>query len=126
MPELLDRNGTVQLVNEIKAEVTGIAGSMAKIFKGEDIKIGTSWMASSGNIPPYTQQVSVVGMLESDNPIIDIVPDNDYVTADRQLVAWAEIYRIDSRNDALVAYARAPTTEPIPIKIVCIRPVTQS
>ena len=124
MPELLDRDGTVQLVTEIKAEVTGITGSMAKIFKGPDLKIGTTWAAASGDTAPYTQQVAVTGMLATDDPIIDMVPDNNYARAGLQIDAWQEIYRIDARDDAIIVYAHRPTMEPIPIKIVCIRPVT--
>ena len=119
MIEFLDKNGTTQLVQEIRAAVNGITSGMAVVYTGA---IGTSW---TGSEPPYTQSVTINGLLESDNPIIDVVPDALYSDAVRQINAWSDIYRIVSHNNYLVVFAHRPTTVPIPIKLVCVRPVAE-
>lgn len=120
--EFLDKAGAVQLVREIKSEVMNIAASMAKTFEA---RIGAVWMNDAA---PFSQIVNVPGMLASDTPIIDVVPaqgsGDSFTLARKQLDAWCEVYKINSANDALIVYSRSKTTTEIPIKIVCVRPVT--
>lgn len=119
MIEFLDKDGTTQLVREIRTAVNGIVAGMAIVYSGT---IGTSW---AGSEPPYTQSVTVEGLLESDNPIVDIVPDNDYSVAGSQLDGWSEIYRMVPHDNYLVAFTHRPVTVPIPIKLICVRPFTE-
>ena len=119
MIEFLDKDGSVQLVEEIRDATHALAASMVVMCTGT---IGTTW---AGDAPPYTQRVDVVGVLENDNPIVDIVPDSNYELAGPQLDAWGEIYRIVPHDNYLVAFAHVPTITSIPIKVLCVRPVSE-
>lgn len=94
---------------------TQINGKAAKFYK--TAAIGTNW-AGSG---PYTQTVTVTGMLATDTPIIDLLPSADFDTAQEELDAWASIYRIDTGADAITVYADAATTQSITIQILAVR-----
>ena len=53
---------------------------------------------------PYTQSVSVEGILETDTPIGDVVPDNDPEIAVEELDAYGLVGRMDAENGQLTAY----------------------
>lgn len=80
--------------------------------------IGTSW---SGDAAPYTQNISIEGLLATDNPIIDIVPSDTYATAQAQMDAWAEIYKMVAGDGTLTIYANSATATAVPIQILCVR-----
>lgn len=52
---------------------------------------------------PYTQTVNVAGMLNADNPIVDIVLSETATTAIAQLAAYGLVGRIDSGNGTITA-----------------------
>lgn len=80
--------------------------------------IGTTW---TGNTAPYSQVVSVPGLLASDAPIVDIVPSNSFSTAEAQLEAYGTIYRIVTGVDTMTVYATEKTETAIPIQIKVVR-----
>lgn len=81
-------------------------------------QISTAW---TGSAAPYTQVISVPGMLATDVPIVDAAPSATFATAEAQLEAWSSIYRMTANNNSLTAYATEPTATPVPIKILCVR-----
>lgn len=81
--------------------------------------ITTSW---TGDAAPYSQSITVNGLLASDTPIIDIAPSSTYADAQNQMDAWAEIYKFSVLADnTLTVYANSETTTAIPIQILCVR-----
>lgn len=80
--------------------------------------ITTTW---SGSAAPYSQEITVNGLLATDTPIIDIVPSGTYSTAQNQMDAWAEIYRFVVAANKLTVYANSKTTTAVPITILCVR-----
>lgn len=77
-----------------------------------------SW---SGSSAPYTQTVSVAGILSSDNPIVDAVLNNDISVAKEQLEAWGCVSKIITNNGNITAtcYEDKPTVSiPIQLKVV--------
>lgn len=79
--------------------------------------IGTTWEGDG----PYTQTVSVPGLLETDTPIIDLLASTDLATAETELEAWAAIYRIDTAADSIKVYASDATTQAITIQLQGVR-----
>jgi hypothetical protein len=77
----------------------------------------TGW---SGSAAPYSIDVTITGMLESDNPIVDMVPSATYETAQSQADAWGEIYKITAGTNKITLYSNSvPKTEvPIQLKVV--------
>ena len=103
--------------NSVSINITAI---IPKKTSDNDI---SPWVATSGDAP-YTQEIVVSGILESDNPIIDVVPSaTNYATAQNQINAWAEIYRIETKSGGggLKVYAHYPTNVDLTIRIICIR-----
>ena len=82
--------------------------------------IGTTWTDTEG-AAPYSQAISVPGLLASDTPIVDIVPSSVYATAENELDAWADIYKFVAGDDTLTVYAHTATETEITIKVLCVR-----
>lgn len=99
-----------------KTEMNTVLSKKAEKFHAT-ATIGTAW-AGSG---PYTQTVSVSGLLASDTPIIDLVASTDPATAEAEIAAWAVIYRIDTANGSMTVYASEATTQAITIQILGVR-----
>lgn len=81
--------------------------------------IGTSW---SGSAAPYTQTVSVPGILSSDTPIVDInFSSIAYSNKEDVVTAWSSIYRITTSNNSITVYADEKTTTAVPIQLKVVR-----
>lgn len=106
------------------AKIADAAVTRAKLGANavSDIYTATITATWTGSAAPYSQTISVTGLLASDTPVIDIVPDDTtFATAEAQLDAWAEIYRFVAGTDTLTVYSKAETTTAIPIQILCVR-----
>lgn len=80
--------------------------------------IGTSWSGSA----PYTQNISVSGILESDTPIVDIdLSAVDYSNKDAVIEAYSKIYRITTAANSITIYADEATTTAVPIQLKVVR-----
>ena len=90
-------------------------GSVTDIYTAT---IGTTW---TGEAAPYTQTVTVEGLTAADHPVIDIVPSDTYAVAEKQMDAWADIYRMVAGDGVLTIYAGAVTDTAVPIQILCVR-----
>ena len=80
--------------------------------------IGTTW---TGTVAPYTQTVSVDGILSSDSPIVDIIPSDDFSIAEAQLEAFGYIYRIAVSDGSITVYSTETTTTEITIRMEVFR-----
>lgn len=80
--------------------------------------IGTTW---TGTAAPYYQDITVNGLLATDNPIVDIAPSSTFATAEAELEAYGNIYRMVAGADTLTVYATEPTEVAIPIQIKAVR-----
>ena len=60
--------------------------------------VPVSWTASGSY---YFQQVSVPGMLETDNPIADILPGSDNAANKLYAEAWGKVQSVDARDGAV-------------------------
>lgn len=70
---------------------------------------------------PFTQAVTVIGVLATDSPIIDLVPSNVYATAVAEDTAWGSIYRAVASANAITFYAKEEPTVALTFKARCIR-----
>ena len=113
-------SGSGNFVKSISASgstISYVKGSAASTVTYK-VNIGTTW---SGSAAPYTQTISVSGMLASDNPIVDVTPDSTYDTAVSQVEAWGNIHRITTAANSITVYANDKTEVAIPIQLKCIR-----
>ena len=80
--------------------------------------IGTTW---SGTAAPYTQTISVDGMLSADNPMVDIVVSDDFSIAETQLESFGYIYKIVTSDGSVTVYSTEPTTTEVTIRMEVFR-----
>lgn len=78
----------------------------------------SAWAAKTA---PYKQDVAVTGLLATDTPIVDIVPDATFATAEAQLEAYGVIYRMVAGDGTLTVYATEPTETDISIQLKVVR-----
>lgn len=77
----------------------------------------SNWSSSA----PYTQTVSVSGILSTDIPIVDVVLDQSTSTAISQIEAWMNVSKIETANGSITAtcFEEKPTINiPIQLKVV--------
>ena len=77
--------------------------------------------AWSGSTAPYTQTVTVTGILSTDAPIVDIVMSGTYATDANRIDNWGNIYRIVTVADQITAYATDKPTVDLPIQLKVVR-----
>lgn len=77
----------------------------------------TGWSSSA----PYSVNVTVSGLLATDNPVVDVVLSSTADTAKAQLEAWGKVGRIVTAANSITVYCyeEVPTTAiPIQLKVV--------
>lgn len=81
--------------------------------------ITTNW---SGIQAPYTQEIVVEGMKETDNPIVDIVLDEDISTALLQEKNWGNVSKIKTEDNKIIVYCnKKKTTIDLQIQMKIVR-----
>lgn len=80
--------------------------------------LDTTW---SGSAAPYSKAQTINGILETDEPIIDLVPSDTFDTAETQIEAWSCVYRATTSANTITFYATDKPGVDIPIKVRCIR-----
>ena len=95
--------------------VTGSATGIKKTYSGT---LSTSW---SGSKAPYTQAVSVSGILATDTPILDYTNSGTYATDQNREEGWLNIYRAVTSANRITFYAHAKPTVSIPFTAQVIR-----
>ena len=109
-------SGSTDLI-ESGAVYTGLAGKAeAATYTGT--LAAASW---SGASAPYTQALTVNGLLASDTPTVDVVMSGTYSTDEARKTAWAAIYRAVTSADTLTVYASELPTVDLPIQLQCVR-----
>lgn len=71
--------------------------------------------------PPYTKTVALTGILETDNPVCDIVVSDTYATAEQELIDWSNIYKITTDNGSITLYAKEPPVGAMTIQLKVVR-----
>ncbi len=80
--------------------------------------ITTTW---SGSEAPYTQAVTVSGVLATDNPIIGLIPSSTYETAEAEMKDYSKLYSAITSKDTITFYAKEVTTTALSLQVKIIR-----
>lgn len=75
----------------------------------------------TGSAAPFSQAVTISGVLSTDSPIIDLVPSNVYATAVAEDTAWGQIYKAVASTNTITFYAKEKPTVALTFKARCIR-----
>ncbi len=103
-------NVTISIDGELNVDLSEIEDNIDNINNVRNATITTSWVGATA---PYTQEIALIGITDSDQPIIDIVP-----TTQAQIDEWNKISRITTDADKLIVtcFVDKPTVS-IPILI---------
>ena len=83
---------------------------------------GTAYVADWTGSAPYTNPVTVTGLLTTDNIIVDIVPNSTYATAQAEIADYAKIYNAECATDGtLTLYANGTVSNALSLKILVMR-----
>ena len=117
-----DSNGHVTKVNTktvtmpTSPTLSSLGAASTKLYTAT---IGTSW---SGSAAPYTQTITVSGILATDTPIVDVnLSSVTYANKDAVIEAYSKVYRITTAANSITVYADEATTTSIPIQLKVIR-----
>ena len=101
-------------LQEIKAEnIPGCAS-----VNTYNVTIPTNWSSAA----PYTQTVTVNGIVSTDTPIIDVVLSTTASTAQSQLEAWGCVSKITTgANSITVTCLEEKPSIAIPIQLKAVR-----
>jgi hypothetical protein len=80
--------------------------------------IGTTW---TGSEAPYSQEISVSGMLATDAPMVDIVQTGNEATDSVMRDAWSGVTRIVTKANGITVYADEAIETSIPIQLKVVR-----
>lgn len=70
---------------------------------------------------PYTNAVTVTGLLATDTPTMDLVASSTYATAQNEIADYAHIYKATCSNGILTVYATDAPSVDLNIQLVCVR-----
>lgn len=75
----------------------------------------------TGSAAPYTQAVTVTGVLATDEPMVDLIPSDTYATAALEDSQWGQIYKAVATANTITFYAKAKPSVALNFKARCIR-----
>lgn len=93
-----------------------LATFKANLVKSFTVSIGTSW---SGTSAPYTQDITVSGILATDEPIVDVITSTD--NYEKEMEEYAKIFKITTSANKITVYATEKTTASISCKLKVVR-----
>lgn len=113
--EAEDRWESSEAINAPSLFVNGTEVGTVQVFF--DTLTVAGW-SSVGGVAPFTQSVTTTGILETDNPFVDI----DFTTIDFNdvedvLTNWAYVYRANSGTNTIEFFAKEIPAINIPVKI---------
>ena len=108
--------GTANLANGSVTAAKIPDGAVSQTFTA--IITADGW---TGEAAPYTNAVTVTGLLATDSPLVDMIPSETYETAEAETEAYANIYRMVTADNQLTVYATEKPTVDISIQIKAVR-----
>lgn len=75
----------------------------------------------TGDATPYTNDVTVTGLTADDNPFVDMIASSTFETAETEIEAFANIYRMVTAENKLTVYAAEKPTVDIAVQIKVVR-----
>lgn len=107
-------SGWVEAVSKLEATVA--AKATVKYFTGTLLADG--WTGTSS---PFSQVITVNGILETDKPKVDMVVSDTYATAETEIEAWGYVYRVVTSQNGVTAYATEKPEVSLNIQMEVIR-----
>ena len=107
-------NGWMEAVSEL--ETTVATKATVKFFTGTLLADG--WAGTSA---PFSQAITVSGILETDKPKVDMIVSDTYATAETEIEAWGYVYRVVTSQNGVTAYATEKPEVSLNIQMEVVR-----
>lgn len=108
--------GTANLANGSVTAAKISDGAVSQTFT--TVITADGW---TGESAPYTNAVTVTGLLATDAPLVDMIPSDTFETAETEIEAFANIYRMVTAENKLTVYTAEKPTVDIAIQIKVVR-----
>lgn len=95
---------------------SGGGGGGSKVVLTATIS-AADWSGSA----PYTNAVTVTGLLATDTPVMDLVASSTYATAQNEISDYGSIYKAVCADNTLTVYATSAPTHDLSIQLLCVR-----
>lgn len=79
--------------------------------------LAADWSGSA----PYTNAVTVTGLLATDTPVMDLIASSTYATAQNEISDYGNIYKAVCADNTLTVYATSAPTHDLNIQLLCVR-----
>ncbi len=97
----------------------GIGAAVKFEFEAKILGDEYEW---TGSVRPFSQEITVAGIKESDKPNIDIMLTGIWLDDAAIIDSWGHIYRIDTAENKIIVYSDTKTNlADIPIQIIGVR-----
>ena len=88
------------------------------VLSTSTITLTQTWVGSAA---PFTQDVTVAGIVATDNPIVSLIKSDTWTDAEKQINEYAKIKRAVTSADKITFYAEEKTTENLSLLVKLIR-----
>lgn len=113
----LDATQGKALSDQISTLTTTVNGKAVKYSATGSLTVA-GW---SGSVAPYSQAITITGILPTDTPDYDIVLSGTYATDVALETDWANVYRMVTSADTCTFYAHSKPTVALPFQIKGVR-----
>ncbi len=106
------------------AKLAASAVTAAKIKSGAVSQTYTATITAdgwTGDAAPYTNEITVSGLLATDTPFVDMVASGTYATAETEIEAFANIYKMVTAANKLTVYATEKPEVDLTVQIKAVR-----
>ena len=113
-PKITVQDSSGWIYHRTPAEILSDIG--AATVSSYTFTIGTSW---TGSAAPYTQTITVSGILATDDPIADLATST--TNYEKEAEAWGKVFKITTAANKVTVYATEKTTTSISCKLKVVR-----
>ena len=115
--DILTQKADTTAVPTKTSQLTNDSGYITKATAlSTTVTLGTSW---SGSSAPYTQAVTVSGILATDTPILDVITSTSNYEAEE--TAWSNIIKAVTAANTITFYAKEKTETSLSIQVKVVR-----
>ena len=104
-------------VTSVNGSTGAVALTIPTVTKLSATIESADWTGSG----PYTNAVTVTGLLATDNPVMDLVASSTYATAQTETEEYGYIYKATCSANTLTVYATQAPTGDLSITLLCVR-----
>ena len=109
-----DINSTNVKVNELGQDVSGLQTDVSELQESHVITLDTTW-TSEGNY--YTQTVTLNGIADTDQPLIDNITSGTIDNVKSLNNEWSKVFKAETVTNGIKFYATSQTTKALTLLV---------